>query len=278
MKTRIFHLLIGPVIAILAVSCVNSQRKQIEADFSKVDQFALNHEFRSAIQLLDTMMTRYKSDYGVVGEALKRKKSIGTGYYREQIASAEGAIRTLQARAAELSSGFILTPGEAGMPGTYEHKRQTAQSSWNRTYLKINLNEKGDIWLTSHYYGTAWIDHVSLRVYDNVNYVLSDTIPLGDPWNRKVEDLGDKWETIDFREGTDAGIIAFIADNYTRSIKVRFNGKKFQYIVLEDYDKRAIRDGWQLAQVLKEMDGLRQSMNLYSAELAKLGPEAGTEN
>lgn len=274
MKIRIFFISL-PFITFITFSCGNTLQKQVESDFQGVQQFAQNHEFRSALQLLDTMMVRYKSDYGVVGEAIRRKKSIGTGYYRDQIASTEGSIRTLETRVAQLSSGFIFTPGEAGMPGTYEHKRQTAQSSWNRTFLKINLNEKGDSWLTSHYYGKEWIDHVSLRVYDNENYVLSDTIPLGDPWNRKVEDLGDRWETIDFREGTDAGIIAFIADNYSGSIKVRFNGKKFQYIVLEDYDKQAIHDGWQLAQVLKEIDGLRQSISQYTAELAKLGPDAG---
>ena len=278
MKSSFLLSLCTVFILLVAASCAKTSRKQVEADFNRVDQFAQSHEFRSSLQLLDTMMSRYKSDYAVVGEALRKKKSIGTGYYREQIASAEGSIRTLQTRAAELSSGFVFTPGEAGIPGTYEHKRQTAQSSWNRTYLKINLNEEGDIWLTSHYYGNEWIDHVSLRVYDSQNYLLSDTIPLGDPWNRKVEDLGDKWETIEFKEGTDAGIIAFIADNYIQPIKVRFNGKKFQYIVMEQHDKQAIRDGLQLAQVLKEMEGLRQSMNLYSAELGKLGSEAGTEN
>jgi hypothetical protein len=128
----------------------------------------------------------------------------------------------------------------------------------------------------SHYYGKSWIDHVSLRVYDQDNFVLSDTIPLNDPWNRKVEDMGDKWETIEFHEGTDAGIISFIADNYLKSIKVRFNGSTFQYIVLESYDKEAIRKGWELAQLLKERDGLMQTIDLHQKELRKIGVASGT--
>ena len=112
--------------------------------------------------------------------------------------------------------------------------------------------------------------------YDQDEYVLSDTIALGDEWNRKVEDLGDRWETIDFKEGTDAGIIQFISDNYQKSIKVRFNGKAFQYIVMESYDKDAFHKGWQLAQVLKEISALRQSIDQHRRELVKLGMTPGS--
>jgi hypothetical protein len=182
----------------------------------------------------------------------------------------EERIRALDSQVEALSKGFIFKPGQAGQPGSYEHKRQTVESSWNRTFLKIVLNEKGDAWMLSHYYGKEWIDHTSLRIYDDKNYILTDTIGLGHEWNRKVEDLGDRWETIEFRDGSDAGALAFIHDNYRKSIKVKFTGKTFQYILMENYDKEAIKNGWELAQVLKERFGLRETIELNQAELRKL--------
>ena len=86
-----------------------------------------------------------------------------------------------------------------------------------------------------------------------------------------MEDLGDRWETIEFREGSDAGAIAFIADNYQKAVKVRLTGKTFQYLVLESFDKDAIRKGWELAQVLKERYGLIQTIRLNQTELRKAG-------
>ncbi len=256
---------------ILMSSCTSGAEKKAQADFQRADAMVASHELTSAIQLLDSMMTGNKDNYGIVAEALKKKNSAALTYHKEVIESSDALVKGLEPRVAELSKNFIFKPGEAGQPGTYEAKRQTVTTSWNRTFLEIGLNENGEVWLTSHYFGKSWVNHTSLRVYDEDSYILTDTIPLGDPWNRKVEDQGDKWETIDFRQGTDAGAIAFIADNYQKSIKVRFNGKPFQYIVLENYDKDAFQKGWELAQVLKERSGLLESIRLHQAELRKLG-------
>jgi hypothetical protein len=43
------------------------------------------------------------------------------------------------------------------------------------------------------------------------------------------------------------------------------------YIVLESFDKDAFRKGWELAPVLKERYGLRQTILLHQSELRKLG-------
>lgn len=259
------------LIWLVSASCRSGASQKAEGDFQRVGLLLENHEYTTAMELLDSMIVWNANDFRIVGQAMRKRDSIATGYHRQVIAASEELEAGVDARIRPLTRNFLFTPGEAGLPGFYEHKNQTVNNSWNRIFLKINLNEKGEIWLTSHYYGKAWIDHVSIRVYDRDNYVVSDTIPLGDPWNRKVEDMEDKWETIDFREGTDAGIISFIADNYLESIKVRFNGKSFQYIVLENFDKEAIREGWELSQLLKERHGIRQTIDYHRKELKKLG-------
>ncbi|MFO7617037.1 MAG: hypothetical protein R6V75_07275 [Bacteroidales bacterium] len=273
---RVTAILVSLILSSLLFSCSSALQKKAEADFLQVEQFAARSEPRSALRLLDSILVRYESDYGIVGKALKMKTIIGNAYYQEMIAASEETMKVLEGEVASLKGHFRYTPGEAGRPGIYEHRRQTPENSWNRTYLKVNLNDQGEVWLSSQYYGQEWIDHTSLRVYDSGLFVLSDTIPLSDPWNRKVEDMGDRWETIEFREGTDAGILAFIADNYEKPLKARFNGRKFHYIVLETFDREAVHYGWRLAQLLKEMDGLRQSTEYYRRELTKIGPIRGT--
>ena len=270
MRTLSF-LLYSLLIISLSVSCTSVAEKKAQSDFLQADALVTSHELSAALQLLDSMSIWNKEDFGIVGEALKRKNKIAPDYHKEVIQNSEVLLKGLEPQVVSLSKDFLFYPGESGQPGTYEHKRQTVETSWNRTFVKIGLNENGDIWLISHYYGQSWIDHTSLRVYDKENYILTDTIALGHEWNRKVENLKDRWETIEFREGSDAGAIAFIADNYQKSVKVRFTGKTFQYIVLENFDKDAIRKGWELAQVLKERSGLRKDILLHQSELRKLG-------
>lgn len=255
----------------LAVSCTSSAEKKSQADFKRADGLVARHDLTTAMQLLDSMMVWNKGDFGIVGEALRKKNQIALGYHKEVIETSENLLKGLESRLPGLSGNFVFVPGEAGMPGTYEHKRQTVESSWNRTFLRIGINENGDVWLISHYYGSTWIDHTSLRIYDQDNYILTDTIPLGHEWNRKVEDMGDRWETVEFRDGSDAGAIAFIADNYLKPVKARLTGKSFLYIVLENYDKEAFRKGFELAQVLKERSRLRETIKFHQAELRKLG-------
>jgi hypothetical protein len=264
------------VAAAMTYSCSNQAAEKAASDFARVDGLVRSEDYVAAMELLDSMMVWNQKDYGIVGEAMKRKDALAGQYHKQALETEQARLAQLEGQIPSLARDFRLTPGEAGRPGLYEHRRQTVEASWNRTYLKVNVLENGEIWLTSHYYGKSWIDHTSLRVYDQDEYVLSDTIALGDEWNRKVEDLGDKWESIDFKEGTDAGIIQFISDNYLKSIKVRFNGSTFQYIVMESYDKEAFHKGWQLAQVLKEISGLRQTIDQHRKELGKLGLAAGS--
>ena len=269
---RLLSFFLGTLLIIsFSVSCTSKAEKKAKSDFQYIDGLISRNELSTAMQLLDSMMSLNKDEYGIVGDALRRKNKIAVDYHKEAIAGAEKLLSESEARFAELSRDFRLIPGEAGTPGTYEHKRQTVESPWNRTFLKIGISENGNTWLISHYYGKSWIDHTSLRIYDQNDFILTDTIPLGHEWNRKVEDMGDRWETVEFRDGSDAGAIAFIADNYLKPVKARLTGKSFYYIVLESYDKDAFRKGWELAQVLKDRYAYRESIRIHQTELRKLG-------
>jgi hypothetical protein len=41
---------------------------------------------------------------------------------------------------------------------------------------------------------------------------------------------------------------------------------------METFDREAIHYGWRLAQLLKERESLRQTIDLYQRELIKVGP------
>lgn len=259
-------------------ACTSETRKSAEAKLGNAKDLIQSGEMEKGIRILDSIPAWYPEEYKVINEAMRLKQDAGKAYHQAFIDQAQKMLDQLEPKIAELSRHFEFIPGPPGRPGMWEHKRQTVRNSWNRTYLKMNVTEDGRYWISTHHYGTEWLDHTSIKVYDNDLYIFSDTIPLAHPDNHKVEDGRDRWEKIDFKEGSDRGAIAFIIQNIDKRLKVRLTGKAHYYIVMESYDKEAIKEGYELAQVLQEVYELRQKIERRQRELRLLGVSADSLN
>ncbi len=156
-----------------------------------------------------------------------------------------------------LMKNFIKSE-EYGPETILIHKRQKPENSYNRTFLRAHLNEAGDFYISSRYHGTRWIHHNQIKVYNQGESILSEVVPEDGFNNRRFEDGDSKWEIVNYKDGKDNGIVDFIARNWNKSLKVQFIGKQHYYIVMEQFDKEAIRDGYEISFVLKEIDGLEK--------------------
>lgn len=255
----------------LMTACVSETTREAESRLGEAKGWIQSGDMEKGIRMLDSIAAWYPTEYRVVNQAMNLKKEAATVYHQTFIAQAQAMLEELEPRVAELSRHFNLVPGAPGRPGMYEHKRQRVPNSWSRSYLKVNVLEDGQFWLTSHYYGQEWLDHTSIKVYDRELYAFSDTLPLGHPDNHKLEDGSDKWETIEFKDGSDNGVVAFIVTHADLRLKVRFTGKRHHYIVMETFDKEAVRQGYELAQVLQDISELRQKIERRERELRLLG-------
>jgi hypothetical protein len=255
----------------LITACKSEIQKQAEQQLGRATEMIQSGKMEDGMSLLDSISTWFPEEYKIVRQALELKKNAATAYHQEFIKQAQAMLDNILPQIESLSKSFVFNEGPPGRPGFYEHKRQTVSQSWNRIYLKVNITEDGDFWISTHYYGTEWLDHTSIKVYDRDLVAFSDTIPLSHPDNRKIEDGKDKWEKIDFRNGSDRGIVALIAQNQSRILKVRFTGKKHYYIVMESFDKEAVKEGFELAQVLKDINELNQKIDQHKKELRLLG-------
>lgn len=262
---------IALVVILIAGGCVSENKKMAEQKLNQASSLLSTGEFERGMALLDSISVWFPEEFGIIGKAMKLKTESATAYHREFIRQAQEMLDEAEPRIKELSKNFIYTEGAPGRPGSYEHKRQTVRQSWDRTFLKTNVTEDGQFWLSTHYYGANWIDHTSIKVYDRELSVFSDTIPLGHPDNRKIEDGKDRWEKIDFQNGWDQGAAALIIQNQSRKLKIRLTGKEHIYIVMEDFDKTAVKEGYELAQVLKEVYELSQKIGQHQKELRLLG-------
>ncbi len=256
---------------IIQTSCTSDVRKKAEARLDQAKSLYEGKQYERALLVIDSIQSWYPEEYAVLSQALELQKTVALEYHEGFINQASQLLEKAEAQVEALTKNFYFAEGSGNRPGLYEHKRQTVRNSWSRSFLKVNITEDGDFWISSKYYGKTWLDHFCVKVYDRDLQIFSDTIPLGHPDNHKLMDGDDKWETIDYRNGSDGGMVGFIIENMDRKLKVRFTGKKHYYIVMETFDKEAVRDGMELAQVLKEVSDLSQKIEKHRKELRVLG-------
>lgn len=220
----------------------------------------------TAIEKLDSVIVYFSDQTILVEKAIEDRHAI----YRDKVLKVKGRIDISDSLVAKLKSGFSFKESEYGEFGTYEQKRQRNSNSWDRSFIKVNLTEKGDIYLSSNYYGDKWLDHTKIRVYDGDDDAKSVEVSLDHLDNRHSDFMDLFWEKVSYRNGGSDSIIEFIVANRERNLKCVFIGKKYHYIILEKYDKDAVVSAYDLSKALKEnialkkeLESLRKLMNRY---------------
>ena len=78
----------------------------------------------------------------------------------------EAELDSVKLQISDLEKGFKKEKTQFDRYTQYIHKRQTFERAWDRSYIQVHLDERGEIYLSSNYYGEHWLNHVALRVYD----------------------------------------------------------------------------------------------------------------
>ena len=95
----------------------------------------------------------------------------------------------------------------------------------------------------------------------------TDTVPLENVLNHHSDFLDTKWEKVSYRNGADNGVIKFIAQHADRNLKAVFLGTRYYYIILETYDKQAIKDALALSKALKSKAKLEKKIQSLQSKV-----------
>jgi hypothetical protein len=160
----------------------------------------------------------------------------------EQLATIEKEIK-------KIASNFTYKKDDFQDLGFYSHKRWGRY--WpNRKTLTSGVNSSGYAWIKSNYSADDWIFHTSITVLvGDLKYQSEEVATFSDK-NVRDNDAGRVWEIVTY---DNPEILKAIAENSTSTIKVRFNGSEFYSDqTLSSGDKKALKDCYDLAQVIKE--------------------------
>lgn len=258
-----YFALIAAIVFLIFQGCGPSEEELASKKLNKARALLEQNDTVNALLHIDSIAGLYPKAAYSVNAAKNLKKEI----LWEMLQQKGTELDTINAQIPLLEKNFNREKTEFDRYAQYIHKRQTFDRSWKRSYIQVTVNEKGDISLVSNYNGTEWLNHIALRVYDKDLSARTDTINIDETDNHRSDFLDSKWEKVTYRNGRDNGVIQFIADNAGLKLKAVFLGKKYHYIVLEDYDKKAVAEALALSQALKKRIEVENEVKQLQAQL-----------
>ncbi len=262
---RIFSIFFITIL-IITFSCGPSQEERGRARLHFSRALLEQNDTVNALLHLDSISILLPKASYSINAAKNLKKEILWELLQKKV----NQLDTIKFKITELENNFNQEKTQFDRLTQYLHKRQTWERSWNRSYIQILLNERGDLTLVSNFNGTEWLNHIGLRVYDKGLSARTDSVKIGEPDNHRSDFLESKWEKVTYRNGRDNGVIDFIAENTHLRIKAVFLGRRNHYIVLEDFDKKAVQDAVELSKAIKHRNQLEIEIKQLQAKMNAL--------
>ncbi|MCA1744490.1 MAG: hypothetical protein LC643_02025 [Bacteroidales bacterium] len=269
MTNKLIYLL--PIL--LFFSCGPTRQEQAQEKLTEAISLKDSGNFNMAKLKLDTLIQAFKDLPEETKSAQALLREINVSEQERNLMFLDSALIIQEALLEPLMKNFILSD-EYGSAKILIHKRQRPENSYNRTFLRAHLNEEGDFYISSRYHGTKWIYHQQIKVYYQNQSVLSEIVQEDGFNNRRFEDGEFKWEIVNYKDGKDNGIVDFIANNWESPLRVQLMGKSHAYIIMEKFDREAIRDGYEISFVLKEIDRIKVERKRINQTLRRLKEEA----
>jgi len=244
-------------------SCGKNHKKLAEEKINLATGFCQKGDSLLALQQLDSIQVLYPEAFEAIGKAKDLSNRINSEIlYRKQ-----DQFDKLAEQLTELETMFDQEKTEYDRFTQYIHKRQNSERRWNQSFIQLHLDERGELYISSNYYGVEWLNHIGLRVYDGVFQAKTDSVLLDDPNNHHSEFMNTHWEKVSYTNGKDNGVIQFIADNADRNLKAVFLGKRTYFIVLEEFDKQAVKDALALSNALKRKIQLEKEIKVLLSKV-----------
>ena len=139
--------------------------------------------------------------------------------------------------------------------GNYFYPTQVVEKNIGRSYLRAQVSERGEMYLTSVYCGRSYIHHNAVRVSDGNTF--AETPATNDSYETTVG--GQKVEVVEHKSGKDGGVIAFIESHVgDRSLKVEFKGEHNYTTLMNASDIKAVAAVSQLARILGAIEEINK--------------------
>lgn len=259
-------------VAALALTGCNGNEKKAQARLDNARNRFERNEFFAAKSEIDSIRLLYPKEFKVIREGLTLMRQVEQKEAQRNLAFCDSLIPIKQQELEELKKVFNFEKDSAyNEIGNYVSKQQTIERNIQRCYIRSGVNEKGEMYLASVYFGGKPINHTGIKL-STPDGLFAETpaIPYDGGLNYHFKDLGNTTEVVTYQGEKCEDAVKFIHANKGGRIKVEYTGGKPYVLYIADADKKAIASTFELAMVLSDIEQLTKEKEKAIKKLAYL--------
>lgn len=239
-------------------SC-NSDEKKAEELFQRAESSFATGDYSLAKLQIDSIRTLYPKAFEVRKAGIKLMQQVDLQEQQKTLVYLDSVMAVKQASLDSIRGNFVLEKDTAYQEvGNYFYPTQTVEKNIGRSFLRGQVNERGEMSITSIYCAGGKLHHRAVKV--SVDDLFAET-PIS-PDCYETTDLGKAIEKADYKLGSDGGVIAFITANQDKKrIRLEFIGDRNYKTTMQPNDIKAIAELSRLAQVLSSIEAIKKEQN-----------------
>lgn len=253
----------GVLLLVVAFSCGKSYKERAAERLNFAVSVCEKGDTVTALQQLDSVQVLFPEAF----VAVEKAKGLSNKINSEILFRKQDQLDKVSTRLKVLENLFDKEKTEFDRYTQYIHKTQKFERRWDQSFIQLHLDERGELYISSNYYGADWLNHTGIRVYDGLFQAKTDSVSREDASNHHSDFMNTHWEKVSYKNGKDNGVIQFISDHADRNLKAVFLGKRMYFIVLETTDKQAVKDALSLSNALKIKSQLQKEIHELQSKL-----------
>jgi len=245
-------------IALLLFAC-NSNKEKATVFLESAQKLYEQADYESAKNNLDSIKILYPKEFKIQKKGLMLRRYIEIKEQELKMVYFDSLLNVRVADAEKMKKNFIFEKNpEYDDLGKYIDKNQQLEDKLQSSYIRSNVNELGEMFLFSVYYGSRPIRHSRLKVSKpNGEYAETQNIPYDGGLNYSFVDGGMTTEVVTYSQGKDNGVIQFIYSNKDSAIKAEYLGKEKFTLTISSADKNVLMRTYDLSIVLSDIEKLK---------------------
>ena len=245
--------------ALLALSvlagCGDGGEKAAQLHLQKAEQALQMEQFSEAKLQIDSIKVLYPKAFEARKQGIKLMQQVDLKEQQKTLVYLDSMMQEKQTQLDAVKGQFVLEKDTAYQEiGNWFYPSQVVEKNTGRSFLRGQVNELGEMSLTSIYCAGGKLNHTSVKV--SVGELFAETPMTKDSYT--TTDLGRTIEKADYKVGEDGGVVGFIVANQDKNIQLTFIGDKTYRTAMQKNDRKAIAELSELARILSGMEEIRK--------------------
>ena len=235
--------------------CGDGGEKEAQIRLQKAEAALQQENFSEAKLQIDSIKVLYPKAFEARKQGIKLMQQVDLKEQGKTLVYLDSMMQVKQAQLDSIKANFVLEKDTAYQEiGNWFYPTQVVEKNVGRSFLRAQVNELGEMSLTSIYCAGGQLNHTSVKV--SIGDTFAETPMTNDSY--ATTDLGRTIEKADYKVGEDGGVVGFIVANQDKNIQLTFIGDKTYRTAMQKNDRKAIVELVELARILSGMEEIRK--------------------